>query len=449
MQDIVDLLVPAFADWCVISTLAEDWVERRALRHRDPAQEALLRQWPQRYQLDPAPTWGVGRVLQQGQASFHPHGSLADENPEAAAHEPQRPASRQLGTTSQIVVPLIARGQVLGAINTCRSRQDRHYDEADLATLEELARRAALALDNARLFHAEQEARRVVERAAARTARLQAVTAALTQAATREAVAEAALRESIAAIGAVAGGLGVLTADGRGIERLATSGYPEEISAAARLVPLDDLGPIAATARTGEVLWLGTSDELFARYPHLAAIPARRIYGAAVSVPLTVDGRVIGVMALRFAEERPLDGEVRDLAVAIAGQCAQALEQARLFEAEQAARAEAERLARRLQVAQAVGGIGTFVWDIASGTVAWMPNSKRCTACPRAASPGATRTGDARSTRRMPSGPTRTCRRRRARAPSIRTSGSSVQMAPCATSWPTAASSATTPGARR
>jgi PAS domain S-box-containing protein len=79
------------------------------------------------------------------------------------------------------------------------------------------------------------------------------------------------------------------------------------------------------------------------------------------------------VMALRFAEERPLDGEVRDLAVAIAGQCAQALERARLFEAEQAARAEAEGLAKRLQIAQAVGGIGTFVWDIASGSVAWTP----------------------------------------------------------------------------
>ena len=42
-------------------------------------------------------------------------------------------------------------------------------------------------------------------------------------------------------------------------------------------MPLDDLGPIATTARTGEVLWLGTNEELFARYPQLAAIPARRI----------------------------------------------------------------------------------------------------------------------------------------------------------------------------
>ncbi|MBN9623170.1 MAG: GAF domain-containing protein, partial [Actinobacteria bacterium] len=209
--------------------------------------------------------------------------------------------------------------------------------------------------------------------AASRAARLQSVTATLTQAATREAVAEAALRAGIAAVGAAAGGVGVLTDRGRGIERLAMIGYPEALTAATRLVPLDDMGPIASTARTGEVIWLGTNDELFARYPHLAALPARRQFGATVSVPLMVEGRVIGVMSLRFAEERPLDVELRDLIVAIAGQCAQALERARLFEAEQDARTEAEYLAERLRLAQAAGRIGTFVWDIDADTVAWTP----------------------------------------------------------------------------
>jgi signal transduction histidine kinase len=111
-------------------------------------------------------------------------------------------------------------------------------------------------------------------------------------------------------------------------------------------VPLDALGPIATTARTGEAVWIETNEELFARYPQMGAIPARRQFGAVVSVPLTIGGQVIGVISLRFAEERPFDTASRDLIEAIAGQCAQALERARLYEAERAARAEAEEAVR-------------------------------------------------------------------------------------------------------
>ena len=162
----------------------------------------------------------------------------------------------------------------------------------------------------------------------------------------REEVAEAALSEGIASVGAVAGGLGILTNAGREIERLAMFGYPEEIVEGTRFVPIDALGPIATTARTGRAVWLATNAELFSQYPELVTIPARRQYGAAVSVPLAVGGTVIGVMSLRFAEERPFDTASRDLIEAIAGQCAQALERARLYEAERAARAEAEEAVR-------------------------------------------------------------------------------------------------------
>jgi len=196
------------------------------------------------------------------------------------------------------------------------------------------------------LLAEEQSARLAAEATAQHLARLLAVTAALARATTREEVAETALREGIASVGAVAGGLGILTGHGTAMERLAMFGYPDEIVEGTRFVPLDALGPIATTARTGKAVWLETNAELFSQYPQLAAIPARRQFGAAVSAPLAVGGAVIGVMSLRFAEERPFDTASRDLIEAIAGQCAQALERARLYEAERAARAEAEEAVR-------------------------------------------------------------------------------------------------------
>jgi signal transduction histidine kinase len=200
--------------------------------------------------------------------------------------------------------------------------------------------------ERALLLAEEQRARLAAEATTQYLARLLAVTAALAQATTREEVAETALREGIASVGAVAGGLGVLTNADREIERLAMFGYPEEIVEGTRFVPLDALGPIATTARTGMAVWIETNADLFSQYPQLAVIPARRQFGATVSVPLAVGGAVIGVMSLRFAEERPFDTAARDLIEAIAGQCAQALERARLYDAERAARAEAEEAVR-------------------------------------------------------------------------------------------------------
>jgi signal transduction histidine kinase len=242
-------------------------------------------------------------------------------------------------------MPLVGRERIEGVLGLSFVGP-RTFDAEDRALLLTIGRQAAQALERARLYEGERAARTQAERAADRTARLLAVTAALARAATREEVAETALREGIASVGAVAGGLGILTDGGAALERLAIFGYPEEIVEGTRSVPLDALGPIATTARTGEAVWIETNEELFARYPQMGAIPARRQFGAVVSVPLTIGGQVIGVISLRFAEERPFDTASRDLIEAIAGQCAQALERARLYEAERAARAEAEEAVR-------------------------------------------------------------------------------------------------------
>jgi signal transduction histidine kinase len=255
------------------------------------------------------------------------------------------PLHAATGYEAAASMPLVGRERIEGVLGLSFAGP-RAFDAEDRALLLTIGRQAAQALERARLYEAERAARTRAERAADRTARLLAVTAALARATTREEVAETALREGIASVGAVAGGLGILTNDGASIERLAMLGYPEEIVEGTRFLPLDALGPIATTARTGAAVWLGTNEELFSQYPQMASIPARRRFGATVSVPLSVGGQTIGVMSLRFAEERPFDRAARDLIEAIAGQCAQALERARLYEAERTARAEAEEAVR-------------------------------------------------------------------------------------------------------
>ena len=228
-------------------------------------------------------------------------------------------------------VPLLVETRLIGVL-CCTFPAERGFDSAERDAILALAALCAQALERSRLYIAERNARSRAEEAVARTRALQAVTAALAGTATREGVAEAALRHGLAVTGAAAGALGVLVDGGRGIERLAMIGYPPAIEDATRHVVLGDLGPIADAAHYGESIWLESSAALFTRYPHLATISERRGYGATVAVPLTVEGQVIGVLSLRYAEDRPLDAAVRDLIIAIAGQAAQALERARLYQ---------------------------------------------------------------------------------------------------------------------
>ena len=87
-----------------------------------------------------------------------------------AARESPRTTStcasiRELGLVSAMIVPLRARGRTLGALTLVSSESDRHYDDDDLALAEDLARRAALSIDNAMIFRREHEAAITLQRA--------------------------------------------------------------------------------------------------------------------------------------------------------------------------------------------------------------------------------------------------------------------------------------------
>jgi len=165
LANVAQLAVPELADWCAVYIIDEEESYRQvAVAHVDPAKVELARQLQQRYPPDINAKTGPANVIRTGQSELYP------EIPETLLEATARDAEhlqliRELQIKSAMVTPLIARGRTLGAMTFISAESGRHYDQHDLALAEELARRAALAVENARLYQAEQKARQEAEAA--------------------------------------------------------------------------------------------------------------------------------------------------------------------------------------------------------------------------------------------------------------------------------------------
>jgi PAS domain S-box-containing protein len=153
------LLVPELADFVKIELL-EGKSGRRpvAIAHQNPEREALMRAWRERGTLAESERVGMGTTMATGEAKL-----TADILPEAVVRsalettgEEGADLMREIGPRSQIVVPLRARGRVLGALSLTMAESGRHYDEKDLDLARDLGLRAGLAVDNARLYEEAQ-----------------------------------------------------------------------------------------------------------------------------------------------------------------------------------------------------------------------------------------------------------------------------------------------------
>ncbi len=158
LQRVAQLAVPRLADWCSIDMLTDDGgIRSVAVAHADPARVALARELRQRYPPDPNAPRGVPGVLRTGRAELLPE--ISDELLIAGAPDAEALAIlRDLGFKSAMTLPLQARDRTLGALSLVWAESGRHYSETDRAFAEELAQRAALAIDNARLFRETEAA---------------------------------------------------------------------------------------------------------------------------------------------------------------------------------------------------------------------------------------------------------------------------------------------------
>src|SRR5581483_5829920 len=244
---------------------------------------------------------------------------------------------------SYLAVPVISRaGAVLGGL-FFGSPEAGIFTQRDEDLLVAVAAQAATAIDNARLYEVERRARAEAERTQARTAKLHAITDVLSRALDAEDVARIVIDETVAAVGAASGGVVLLDAGGTAVEKFILGGAPDpSVSNALKQMQLDADLPIFESARTGTIVWTATERDIEQRYPHLLAMREQlgaRAWGA---VPLVFEGRTLGSFGFLFVEEKPLGADDEKFLLAVARQCAQALERARLYEAARAARAEAE-----------------------------------------------------------------------------------------------------------
>jgi PAS domain S-box-containing protein len=153
LTQLARLSVPGLADWCAIDILSpEGEIERLAVAHEDPEKVRWAYELQERYPPDPDAPNGVPHVLRSGEPEFFP--VLPQELLDEAIGDDQelRRIIDELGLKSTICVPLIARGRTLGALTLIAAETHPPYTEADLALALELARRAAVAVDNARLY---------------------------------------------------------------------------------------------------------------------------------------------------------------------------------------------------------------------------------------------------------------------------------------------------------
>jgi PAS domain S-box-containing protein len=152
LQQVARLAVPEVADWCAVDLRGEGGaIERVALAHTDPRQLEMAEEFQREYPPDPGGETGVAQVLRAGEPELYP--DISDEMLQAGAADGRHlEILRGFGFRSAMLVPMVAREQVVGVLTFVSGRSGRRFDETDLALAEEVARRCATALDNARLY---------------------------------------------------------------------------------------------------------------------------------------------------------------------------------------------------------------------------------------------------------------------------------------------------------
>jgi PAS domain S-box-containing protein len=159
LKAIGNLVVPHFADWCFVDLMtAEGASERIAAAHADPAQGPLAERFIRIYAAIDPPL-GVSKTFVDGRSILM--ADVSDSDLQRLARDPDHlEALRALEMHSFFAVPMNSRGRTLGVITFIATSPQRSFRGRDIALAEELARRAALAMDNARLYMQTQEANR-------------------------------------------------------------------------------------------------------------------------------------------------------------------------------------------------------------------------------------------------------------------------------------------------
>ena len=237
---------------------------------------------------------------------------------------------RRIAVRSALLVPLSARGRVLGVLALLRHGDSPRYDDDDRVLVEEVVGRAALALDNALLLADERAT-------AARLAVLQRATAELSAAATPAEVGAAAVAH-LARLLDDFSTVGVYEIDGSGtaLLPLALQGIDDDARPRLASVPLNSPLVVAEAVREQRPLWVDDVEapEWTVPHPGWAELLGGLGIRGVIALPLVAGGRAVGVLGVGFRAPLRQRAIERATLLALAEQFAQALDRARLYRTE-------------------------------------------------------------------------------------------------------------------
>ncbi|MEH1814800.1 MAG: ATP-binding protein [Nostoc sp.] len=164
LTSLAQLAVPTLADWCIVDVVENNLpvFTNPVIAASEPAKEELIKELQQCYPIPVDADYGPPQVLRTGKPELVTNISESSLQ-RKSSNEEHFSLLRQLQVKSQMVVPLLVRERKLGTILFASAQPGRHYTTGDVEMAEELAQRAAFAIDNARLYRQAQEANRIKE----------------------------------------------------------------------------------------------------------------------------------------------------------------------------------------------------------------------------------------------------------------------------------------------
>ncbi|MCA1588321.1 MAG: PAS domain S-box protein [Chloroflexi bacterium] len=158
VQMVADTVVPAFADWCIVDLVREDrTLETVASAHRDPGLVDRIRELRAAYPpMNRTPVHSIYRAMEGGKTIGET--VSPEELARRAVDAAHLALLTELGIGSHVVATLTTGGQITGAVSLVRGPEREPFDDDDTATAEDIARRAAMATENARLYRSAEQA---------------------------------------------------------------------------------------------------------------------------------------------------------------------------------------------------------------------------------------------------------------------------------------------------
>lgn len=351
LDKLARLVASSIADLCSIDLVEDGQLRRVALAHADPKKVQSFAAMEPMHRPKAGSAHPIFRVTESRRSELID--GVSDEMLSELARDPDHlDALRALGISSAIVVPLVAGPRTLGAMTIVSAESGRRYGAADMSLAEELARRAALAIESARLYEAEQKARADAEATQQRLWFLAEANAVLSSSLDLETT-----------LARVAGLAVPWLADccvahifpgGEGEPRSAIAHVDPEKEGLvrqlhARYVPSpDEPHPLIQMMNSQTPILVEEIDEDslsgIARDKEHREILRRLGFRSYMAVPLMARGRLFGAMTFSVSGERRYKQEDLSLAEELARRAALAVDNARLYE-------EAQRVQEALRVA--------------------------------------------------------------------------------------------------